>query len=162
MGVKIVVPGVWIIVSMLGMLISLFWTIVVAIVSTKKGTDRLETRIENQDISPARELKDELIEHGIVEDVDAFNALINSSNTEYSEVQKIERIEDSNNQIRFHFADTTEQTHIRNFSKMLDEKKERLVKQRQLTYVQYSLEFVALGFLLQFTSMIARHMVIIT
>ncbi|WP_226022196.1 hypothetical protein [Halomicrobium salinisoli] len=147
---------------MIGMLATLVGTILLSIISSPRGKDIVENMVENDYISPAREIDEILSEQGSVEDVDALNDIMEYPVEGDQDLQKIEKIEDTMGQARFHFTNTTETGHVANLSKSIDNRKEQLVKQNQVVGVRYSLELVVLGFVLQFASMIARHVVVIS
>lgn len=154
-------PGFWIIVSLTGMLVTVVGTAVMALFSSPSGEKQIEKMLERNTFSEARKARDRLKEEGEIENVKIFNQLIDFPGDGPSHLNKIEQMDDRPGGIRYHFDSTTEEAHIRNLSKAIDEKKERVVKKNKVRAIIYGLEIVFIGFALQFASMLARHVVIV-
>lgn len=117
-----------IILAVWGMVLSLVVTIYLAAFSTPWWVDYLKKSTEEGNIAPARELKEEIKEQGVVKDVDALDEGVDFPVVGNQELQKVEQIEGSLGQLRSHFENTTEKGHSQNFSEALDNSREQIVR----------------------------------
>lgn len=168
------IPGFWVIISILGMLATLWGTFLLAICSAPIGEKLAENRISKKFVQPAREAIENLKQKGGTEKGEpAFNTLTDGITGEgASKIERIEWVDGTSStegdespggvvppQVRVHAGNETKRVTVSNF---IGGQEDNLVQDWLNFGIKHGVEWVAFGFLLQFLSMMFRNVVTIS